>query len=48
MNDAQGLAELVEQVRKAMTTEGFFYVINHGYTQDQVRIPWVIWNRISS
>ncbi|KII91590.1 hypothetical protein PLICRDRAFT_173418 [Plicaturopsis crispa FD-325 SS-3] len=31
----EGRAGLVEQVRKAMTTQGFFYVINHGYTSAQ-------------
>ncbi|KAH9944883.1 Clavaminate synthase-like protein [Amylocystis lapponica] len=31
----EGRAELAVQVRDAMTTQGFFYVINHGYTQTQ-------------
>ncbi|KAF9460593.1 hypothetical protein BDZ94DRAFT_1222828 [Collybia nuda] len=31
----EGKAQLVEDVRNAMTTAGFFYVINHGFTQDQ-------------
>lgn len=31
----EGRAELTDQVRKAMTTSGFFYVVNHGYTQEQ-------------
>lgn len=31
-------AELAIQVRDAMTTHGFFYVINHGYTSAQVRV----------
>lgn len=35
-NTSEGLAELAVQVRDAMTTQGFFYVINHGYTQTQV------------
>ncbi|KAG6853339.1 hypothetical protein C0991_005166 [Blastosporella zonata] len=33
----EGKTELVQDVRKAMTTIGFFYVINHGYTQEQTR-----------
>jgi isopenicillin N synthase-like dioxygenase len=32
----EGLKELSEKVTKAMHNEGFFYVINHGYTQEQV------------
>ncbi|EMD36736.1 hypothetical protein CERSUDRAFT_155002 [Gelatoporia subvermispora B] len=31
----EGRAELAAQVREAMTTIGFFYVINHGLTQAQ-------------
>jgi isopenicillin N synthase-like dioxygenase len=30
-----GRAELVDVVRKAMTTRGFFFIINHGYTQPE-------------
>lgn len=33
---SEGRAELAIQVRDSMTTQGFFYVINHGYTQAQV------------
>ncbi|KAG6826198.1 hypothetical protein H0H92_000760 [Tricholoma furcatifolium] len=33
----EGNAELVSQVRDAMRTIGFFYVINHGYTPEQTR-----------
>lgn len=33
---AQGRVELAISVRDAMTTQGFFYVINHGYEPDQV------------
>ncbi|KAJ7118451.1 Clavaminate synthase-like protein [Mycena crocata] len=33
--DAQGRAELVAQVGEAMKTQGFFYVVNHGYTASQ-------------
>lgn len=31
-----GRKALADQVVKAMATHGFFYVINHGYTQEQV------------
>ncbi|KAG6818935.1 hypothetical protein H0H93_016984 [Arthromyces matolae] len=34
---AQGKAELINDVRDAMNTTGFFYVINHGYTPEQTR-----------
>ncbi|KAF5379541.1 hypothetical protein D9615_006661 [Tricholomella constricta] len=34
---AEGRAELVLDVRNAMSTVGFFYVVNHGYTQEQAR-----------
>ncbi|KAG6897079.1 hypothetical protein C0992_004249 [Termitomyces sp. T32_za158] len=33
----KGKAQLVQDVRNAMSTVGFFYVINHGYTQEQTR-----------
>ncbi|KAG6902465.1 hypothetical protein C0995_016327 [Termitomyces sp. Mi166 len=33
----EGKAQLVQDVRNAMSTVGFFYVINHGYTQEQNR-----------
>jgi isopenicillin N synthase-like dioxygenase len=32
----EGRAKLAAQVCEAMTTQGFFYVVNHGYTQAQV------------
>ncbi|KAG5716474.1 hypothetical protein E4T56_gene573 [Termitomyces sp. T112] len=32
----EGKAELVKDVCNAMNTIGFFYVINHGYSQEQV------------
>ncbi|CCM06830.1 uncharacterized protein FIBRA_09133 [Fibroporia radiculosa] len=32
---AEGRAELAVQLRGALSTHGFFYVINHGYTQAQ-------------
>jgi isopenicillin N synthase-like dioxygenase len=31
-----GRARLAKQVRDAMITTGFFYVVNHGYTREQV------------
>lgn len=31
----RGRAELARQVRDAMSTQGFFYVVNHGWTQSQ-------------
>ncbi|KAG6884205.1 hypothetical protein C0992_006765 [Termitomyces sp. T32_za158] len=33
----EGKSQLVRDVRNAMSTVGFFYVINHGYTQEQTR-----------
>ena len=33
----EGRAELANEVRDAMRDNGFFYVINHGFTQEQVR-----------
>lgn len=35
-NTREGLVELAAQVRDAMRDIGFFYIINHGYTQSQV------------
>ena len=32
----EGRAELVPQLREALATKGFFYAINHGYSQTQV------------
>ena len=32
----EGRAELAIKARDAMREQGFFYVINHGYTQEQV------------
>jgi len=32
---SEGRIELATQVRNAMTAQGFFYVVNHGYTQPQ-------------
>lgn len=36
-NTPQGRTELAVQLRDAMTKQGFSYVINHGYTQQEVR-----------
>ncbi|KNZ76521.1 UPF0676 protein, partial [Termitomyces sp. J132] len=33
----EGKAELVKDICNAMNTTGFFYVINHGYSQEQTR-----------
>lgn len=33
---AEGRAALAKQVTEAMAVHGFFYVINHGYTPEQV------------
>ncbi|KAI6145073.1 Clavaminate synthase-like protein [Pisolithus tinctorius] len=35
MESAQGRAALASQVRDALLTHGFFYVVNHGYPQTQ-------------
>ncbi|CCM06178.1 uncharacterized protein FIBRA_08420 [Fibroporia radiculosa] len=32
---AEGRAKLALQLREALTTQGFFYVVNHGYSQSQ-------------
>lgn len=34
---SEGLALLAEQARSAMREQGFFYVINHGLSTEQVR-----------
>lgn len=34
---AEGRAELAVELREALTTHGFCYIINHGYTQAQVK-----------
>lgn len=34
----EGRLELSAQVAEAMNKEGFFYVINHGYSQAQVTV----------
>jgi len=37
----EGRQELYPQLREALRTHGFFYAINHGYTQAQVRFALV-------
>ncbi|KAG2352104.1 hypothetical protein BDR07DRAFT_1217044, partial [Suillus spraguei] len=32
---AEGRAELAVELREALTTHGFCYIVNHGYTQAQ-------------
>lgn len=34
----EGRSALAPQVRDAMRTYGFLYIVNHGYTQAQVRL----------
>lgn len=34
----EGRNQLVAQVCEAMVTQGFFYAINHGFTQPQVSL----------
>ena len=36
MHTAEGRAELAKQAKDAMREEGFFYVINHGYSPEKV------------
>lgn len=33
-----GRAELAREARDAMTSKGFFYVVGHGYTEEEVSI----------
>ena len=33
----EGREELAVELRTALTMHGFFYIINHGYTQAQVK-----------
>ena len=37
LRNPDGVVKLAQQVHDAMTKSGFFYVINHGHTQDDVR-----------
>ena len=39
LSTPEGRAELVTIVRDAMHTNGFMYLINHGWSQTQVRQP---------
>src|SRR6267154_6384678 len=43
----EGRAELYPQLRDALCTHGFVYVINHGYTQAQVRRVLVTHAKVS-
>ncbi|KAJ3774622.1 Clavaminate synthase-like protein [Lentinula raphanica] len=36
-NSAEGRAQLALKVRDAMSTNGFFYVVGHGYSSDQMK-----------
>lgn len=36
MKTYEGRAELSTELRRALSTQGFFYIVNHGYTQTQV------------
>ena len=36
LSKAQAPAELANEVRNAITTKGSFYVIQHGYTENEV------------
>lgn len=38
LKTSEGRAQLVVDIRNALATVGFFYVINHGYTPEQVQI----------
>lgn len=48
----EGRAELAIEVREALLNHGFFYVVNHGYSQDQAReffhVVCIINGRVSS
>jgi isopenicillin N synthase-like dioxygenase len=39
---ADGRSQLAKEVVDAMTNQGFFYVINHGYTSEQVRFEIIL------
>jgi len=34
----EGRTQLSVEVREALSSAGFFYVVNHGYTPEQVRL----------
>lgn len=38
----EGRAVLAIEVRDALLKHGFFYVVNHGYSEAQVRRPLII------
>ena len=42
----EGRAKLAIQTRDAMKEQGFFYVINHGWNQEQVRWTCTLYTRI--
>lgn len=44
----EGHAELANIVRDAMRTQGFFYVVNHGWTPEQVRTPRRMYGTVRS
>ncbi|KAI0816850.1 hypothetical protein BC628DRAFT_1424223 [Trametes gibbosa] len=44
----EGRAALGAQVREAMRTYGFLYIVNHGYTQAQVGFFFKLQQRIPS
>ena len=35
----EGRAKLGQQVRDALISVGFFYIVNHGYSEEQVGFP---------
>ncbi|KAG6326757.1 hypothetical protein ID866_12332, partial [Astraeus odoratus] len=42
INSEEGRTILANQVRDALLTHGFFYVVNHGYPQSQDSFPCVL------
>lgn len=42
-----GRAELAREARDAMTSKGFFYVVNHGYTEEEVSLLRSIWSLLT-
>ena len=43
----EGRQELYPQLRDALRTQGFFYAVNHGYTQSQVGLALMVHTEIS-
>jgi isopenicillin N synthase-like dioxygenase len=39
---AEGRIQLAKEVVDAMTNQGFFYIINHGYTPEQVPLQDIL------